>query len=62
MTVPYSDSEWYEVKMKGSNAAASVHGSRWCNPHPFLLSLGVMMLLVGATHDIYTKGTFNDRD
>ena len=55
MTIPYSDSEWYEGKVKGHTAAESVHGSGWCKPHLSLLSLGFMMLLVGAAHGLYRR-------
>ncbi len=61
MTIPYSDSEWYEGKVKGHTAVASLYGSRWCKPHLSLLSFEVMMLLDGAIM-ICTDGIFTDRD
>ena len=61
LTVTYSDSEWYEGKIKGRTAAATVHGSGWCKPYLSLLYLRVMMFLVGASHD-RTEGTVTDKD
>ncbi len=61
MTIPYSDSEWYEGKVKGHTAAASVHGTGWCKPHLSLLSLEIMMILVGPLM-ICEKGIVTDRD